>query len=135
MPSRRSRAVRNRRALVVLSDGADTDSNLDLRAPCWAQVELAGVVVYPIALRVSDPATAEALEHLADRTGGRYHVAASVEDLDRIYREIERDLRSQYLIAFEPPPGVEARADGLRDIEVEVSRAGLTVTGVRSRGR
>ena len=124
----------DRRALVVLSDGADTDSNLDFES-VLAQVELAGVVVYPIALRVSDPATAEALERLANRTGGRYHVAASVEDLDRIYREIERDLRSQYLIAFEPPPGVEAGADGLRDIRVEVSRAGLTVTGVRSRGR
>ena len=124
----------DRRALVVLSDGADTDSNLDFDA-VLTQAELAGVVVYPIALRVNDPATAEALERLADRTGGRYHVAASVEDLDRIYREIERDLRSQYLIAFEPPPGVEARADGLRDIQVEVARAGLTVTGVRSRGR
>ena len=124
----------DRRALVVLSDGADTDSNLDFER-VLAQVELAGVVVYPIALRINDPDTAEALERLADRSGGRYHVAASVEDLDRIYREIERDLRSQYLIAFEPPPGVEARADGLRDIEVEVARAGLTVTGVRSRGR
>ncbi len=124
----------DRRALVVLSDGADTDSNLDFER-VLAQVELAGVVVYPIALRINDPDTAEALERLADRSGGRYHVAASVEDLDRIYREIERDLRSQYLIAFEPPPGVEARADGLRDIEVEVAQAGLTVTGVRSRGR
>ncbi|MDE2922740.1 MAG: VWA domain-containing protein [Acidobacteriota bacterium] len=124
----------DRRALVVLSDGADTDSNLDFE-PVLAQVERAGVVVYPIALRVNDPATTKALERLAESTGGRYHVAASVEDLDRIYREIERALRSQYLIAFEPPPGIEARADGLRDIQVEVSRAGLTVTGVRSRGR
>ena len=124
----------DRRALVVLSDGADTDSNLDFER-VLAQVELAGVVVYPIALRVSDEATTEALERLAESTGGRYHAAASVEDLDRIYREIERALRSQYLIAFEPPPGVEAGADGLRDIEVKVSRAALTVTGVRSRGR
>lgn len=124
----------DRRALVVLSDGADTDSNLDFE-PVLAQVERAGVVVYPIALRVSDAATTEALKRLAERTGGRYHAADSVEDLDRIYRDIERALRSQYLIAFEPPPGVEARADGLRDIQVEVSRAGLTVTGVRSRGR
>ena len=124
----------DRRALVVLSDGADTDSNLDFE-PVLAQVELAGVVVYPIALRVSDPATTEALRRLAERTGGRYHTADSVGDLDRVYREIERALRSQYLIAFEPPPGIEAGGDGLRDIQVEVSRAGLTVTGVRSRGR
>lgn len=124
----------DRRALVVLSDGADTDSNLDFES-VLAQVELAGVVVYPIALRVSDTATTEALRRLAERSGGRYHAADSVEDLDRIYREIERALRSQYLIAFEPPPGVEASADGLQDIRVEVSRAGLTVTGVRSRGR
>jgi len=124
----------DRRALVVLSDGADTDSNLEFE-PVLAQAELAGVVVYPIALRVSDATTSEALRRLAERTGGRYHAADSVEDLDRIYREIERALRSQYLIAFEPPAGIEAGDDGLRDIRVEVSRAGLTVTGVRSRGR
>ena len=124
----------DRRALVVLSDGADTDSNLDFES-VLAQAELAGVVVYPIALRVSDPATTEALQRLAESTGGGYHAADSVSDLDRVYREIERALRSQYLIAFEPPTGVEAGGDGLRDIEVEVLRAGLEVTGVRSRGR
>ncbi len=122
----------DRRALVVLSDGADTDSSLDFEA-VLAQVELAGVVVYPIALRVSDRATTDALGRLAERTGGRYHAADSVQDLDRIYREIERALRSQYLIAFEPQAGVDAHPDGLRDIQVDVAPAGLTVTGVRRR--
>ncbi len=124
----------DRRALVVLSDGADTDSNLDFER-VLAQVELAGVATYPIALRVGDPATIDALRTLADRTGGQYHAAESVDDLDRIYREIARALRSQYLIAFEPPAGTMAGPDGLRDIRVEVLRPGLTVTGVRSRGR
>ncbi len=124
----------DRRALVVLSDGADTDSNLDFER-VLAQVELAGVATYPIALRVTDLATIDALRTLADRTGGQYHAAESVDDLDRIYREIARALRSQYLIAFEPPAGAAAGPDGLRDIRVEVLRPGLTATGVRSRGR
>ena len=124
----------DRRALVVLSDGADTDSNLDFEL-VLNQVELAGVVVYPVALRVSDLTTTEELQRLAERTGGRYHAADSVEDLDRIYREIARALRSQYLLAFEPPPGASVGADGLRDIRVEVLRPGLTATGVRSRAR
>ena len=124
----------DRRALVVLSDGADTDSNLDFER-VLAQVELAGVATYPIALRVSDPATVDALRTLADRTGGQYHAAESVDDLDRIYREIARALRSQYLIAFEPPAGAAAGPDGLRDIRVEMLRPGLVVTSVRSRTR
>ncbi len=124
----------DRRALVVLSDGADTDSNLDFER-VLAQVELAGVATYPIALRVGDQGTIDALRTLADRTGGQYHIAESVHDLDRIYREIARALRSQYLIAFEPPAGAAAGPDGLRDIRVEVLRPGLTATGVRSRGR
>ena len=124
----------DRRALVILSDGADTDSNLDFER-VLAQVELAGVATYPIALRVGDQGTIDALRTLADRTGGQYHAAESVDDLDRIYREIARALRSQYLIAFEPPAGAAAGPDGLRDIRVEVLRPGLTVTGVRSRGR
>lgn len=124
----------DRRALVVLSDGADTDSNLDFEQ-VLALVELAGVATYPIALRVQDPATIEALRTLAERTGGRYHAANSVDDLDRIYREIARALRSQYLVAFEPRGGAVTGADGLRDIQVEVLRPGLTATGVRSRPR
>ncbi len=124
----------DRRALVVLSDGADTDSNLDFEQ-VLALVELAGVATYPIALRVQDPTTIEALRTLAERTGGRYHAADSVDDLDRIYREIARALRSQYLIAFEPRGGAVAGADGLRDIRVEVLHPGLTATGVRSRPR
>ena len=124
----------DRRALVVLSDGADTDSNLGFEQ-VLAQVELAGVATYPIALRVRDPATIDALRTLAERTGGRYHAADSVDDLDRIYREIARALRSQYLVAFEPRGGGVTGADGLRDIRVEVLRPGLTATGVRSRPR
>ena len=124
----------DRRALVVLSDGADTDSNLDFER-VLAQVELAGVATYPIALRVSDLATVDALRTLADRTGGQYHAAESVDDLDRVYREIARALRSQYLIAFEPPAGAAAGPDGLRDIRVDVLRPGLVVTSVRSRTR
>ncbi len=121
----------DRRALVILSDGADTDSNLDFER-VLAQVELAEVAIYPVALRVRDQATIDALRTLADRTGGQYQIADSVDDLDRIYRQIARALRSQYLIAFEPAAGVAA---GLRDIRVEVLRPGLTVTGVRSRSR
>ena len=121
----------DRRALVILSDGADTDSNLDFER-VLAQVELAEVAIYPVALRVSDQETIDALRTLADRTGGQYQSADSVDDLDRIYRQIARALRSQYLIAFEPAAGAAA---GLRDIRVEVLRPGLTVTGVRSRSR
>ncbi len=124
----------DRRALVILSDGADTDSNLDFER-VLAQVELAEVAIYPIALRVNDQGTIDALRMLADRTGGQYYIAGSVDDLDRIYRQIARALRSQYLIAFEPAAGVAAGPDGLRDIRVEVLRPGLTVTGVRSRSR
>ena len=64
----------DRRALVILSDGADTDSNLDFER-VLAQVELAEVAIYPVALRVSDQGTIDALRTLADRTGGQYYIA------------------------------------------------------------
>ncbi len=124
----------DRRALVVLSDGADTDSTLAFEQ-VLTLAELAGVVVYPIALRVNDPETTAALRQLAEATGGQYHIAPSVSELDRVYRDIERALRSQYLIAFEPPAGIQTGSDGLRDIEVEVLRDGLSATGLRLRER
>ncbi len=125
----------DRRALVVLSDGADTDSSLDFDR-VLGQLERANVVVYPIALRVSDETTVDALRRLAAATGGEYHAANALDDLDRIYERIARALRSQYLLAFEPSADRgDGSGSGLRDIQVGVLRPGLSATGVRSRPR
>ena len=110
--------TQGRRALVVLSDGGDTDSDLDL-GDVEALANQAGVVVFPVSLGQSVSDSSE-LERLASRTGGRSFVASSVGDLDRIYREIEEILRLQYALVVEMEEAdldlvrIELRDPGLR---------------------
>lgn len=119
----------SRRALVVLSDGADVDSDLEFDQVLEEAVR-SRVSVYPIALGAVDEETRSALARLADETGGRLHSAAGVSELDRVFERIANELRSQYLLVYRP---VEV-SFGARDwsaVDVEVERADAAVRGVR----
>jgi VWFA-related protein len=117
----------NRRALVVLSDGGDVDSDFLLEQVIRAAVR-AGVAVFPISLVRRAETPPESIGTLADRTGGRSFTAHSVDQLDGIYRRIEEELRSQYLLVYRMPNA----AWGLDEHrgEVKVLRSGLTVRNV-----
>jgi VWFA-related protein len=104
------RGVAGKKALVLLSDGDDTAS----AAPYRDALEYArrsGVSIYTIGLQV--PATNIAvrrhLRELAEETGGQSFMIGKASELAETYEKIERELRSQYLLAFlpdpAPPPG------------------------------
>ncbi len=117
-----------RRALVILSDGADVGSDYPLPQVIQA-ASRAGVAVYPIVLGDVGEETRAGLARLAEATGGSSFSAADVEALDAVYRRIEQALRSQYLLVYRPPDG--DREPALRPLEVRTTRAGLTARGVR----
>lgn len=109
-----------KRALVVLSDGRDVDS--DFRFDHVLELaRRAGIAVYPIFLEVEDEETEADLRRLADETGGRFFALRSTDELDGVYRQIENDLRSQYLLVYQPPAAGNRNA--LRLIEVDVPGA------------
>ncbi len=125
------RAARGRRAVILLSDGDDTSSAAAFRDV----LELArrsGVVVYPIGLAVStfDVAVRRKLSALAEATGGRAFFVGGASELHGAYAQIERDLRSQYLLAFspDPPPADESSPE----IEVRVRGGRLKARTTRS---
>jgi VWFA-related protein len=95
------RGARGRRAMIMLTDGDDTSS----AAPFRDVLEFAkrsGVAIYTIGLQVSpfDLSVRKKLGRLAAETGGRsFHIDRS-EELDGVYEQIERELRSQYLLAY-----------------------------------
>ncbi len=66
----------------------------------------------------------ENLQKLSSRTGGGYFEVGKKETLDRIYAQIEEELRSQYSLGYTPegPAG-----EGYRRIQVAVRRSGLSV--------
>lgn len=118
------RAVRGQRALVLLSDGEDTASAIAFDdALNFARAS--GVSIYTIGLNIgmSSLGIREKLARLARETGGRVFYIDKAEQLPAIYRQIEEDLRSRYLLAFAPDP--KAARGQFRRIEVEVRKAGL----------
>ena len=63
------------------------------------------------------------LETLARETGGRHFVISTVGGLDAVYRQIEEELRSQYLLVYRSPQQ-EARGE-IRSVQVDVLQPGL----------
>jgi len=111
--------VRGRKAMVVLTDGEDNASSHDFDSAV-GYAQRAGVTIYTIGIDL--PATKVVprwqLSKLAEVTGGQAYFVSSDSDLERIYAEIDRELRTQYLLAYssssERPP------DQLRKIEVDL---------------
>jgi Ca-activated chloride channel family protein len=130
-----------RRALVVLSDGADTGSDLGFEQVLEEAIR-ARVAVYPIALGVVrddgsqsggiDDGTLTELRTLAERTGGGFQQAATVEDLDAAYRRIVAELRAQHQVVYRPQRSGETRDLAL--VEVRIDRPGARARFVRGSG-
>lgn len=124
------RGVSGRRALVLLSDGEDTSSTV----PFDAALEYArrsGVAIYSVGLDIGrlSGAVRGKLRKLAEETGGRSFFIRQAEDLHSVYDEIERELRSQYLIAYESDKAGDR--DVYREVEVEVLRSGLEARTIK----
>ncbi|MCM2269552.1 MAG: hypothetical protein NDJ75_05580, partial [Thermoanaerobaculia bacterium] len=68
------------------------------------------------------------LDRLARETGGRSFRITAAAELTPVYREIERELRAQYLIAYQSssPPSGE-----FREIDIDVDRPGVSLRTVR----
>jgi Ca-activated chloride channel homolog len=96
---------RTRRAIILLSDGDDTSS----RTRIYQAVEYAvrnNTVVYSIGIRDRHFKDGEMrrdyLQRLAEETGGRAFFPKKPTDLAEAFAQIERELRSQYLISYKP---------------------------------
>lgn len=116
--------------MVLLSDGDDTASLVTFD-DALAYAQRSGVSIYTIGLDVGATSLAirGKLQQLAEETGGRVFYIAKATELAGVYEQIERELRSQYLLAFSPNP---APREGERhSIEVKVGRPGLKARSAR----
>jgi len=119
------RGTSGRRALVVLSDGADTNSRLSFDE-ALAYARDSAVVIYTVGLQTEalDGDARGKLQALAEATGGRAFVIHDASELAGVYQRIEAELRSQYLLGYAPdrPSSVK----GYRKVEVRMVRRGAT---------
>src|SRR5271170_1538477 len=100
-----------RRAMIVISDGADTESRMS-RDQALEMAQKADVVVYTISTNIKrdDLDGDKILRYLADETGGQAFFPFKIEDLDQSFENIANELRHQYNIFYRPEP---LKADGL----------------------
>jgi Ca-activated chloride channel family protein len=123
-----------RKALVVLSDGVD---NVSATKPEEAirSAQMADALVYSILFAdpfaYSSPRTnprnrgVQILQRLSKETGGSYFEISRTQSLDKVFGQIERELRSEYSLGYISDQ-VDA-APGYRKIRLSTRRDGLVV--------
>ena len=124
------RGIRGRRALVLLSDGDDTSSSLEF-AESLEYAKRSGVSVFAIGLRIgkSEIGARRKLEKLAEETGGRTFYIKDAAELVSVYKDIERELRSQYLVAYNSDQ--QNKAGEYHEVEIKVRDGKLKARTVR----
>jgi Ca-activated chloride channel homolog len=117
--------IKGKKALVVVTDGKDTASKFDYDT-LVEYVKKSGIAIYGIGLKISgtDLEVKYKLNHISQATGGQTFYIDSAKNLEAVYRQINEDLRSQYLLTYYSS-NTEAK-DQWRKVEVKVEPTNLS---------
>jgi VWFA-related protein len=115
----------SRRAVVVISDGEDTLSENYALGDALRELQRADCLFYSInpsgpSIRLNKISLKgqDGMARLASATGGAAFLPDSLEDLDRVFRQITAELQAQYLLGYY---STDERTDGaFRRITVRV---------------
>jgi len=119
-----------RRVIVLVTDAGETTSHYDFDAARREAVS-ASVLLYPIVIRPvknengRNTAGEHALETMTDTTGGAMFYPDALQELTAIFDRIDRELRTQYRLAYYPNP--RGPANTYRSIEVKVTTGNYQV--------
>jgi Ca-activated chloride channel family protein len=106
-----STSIGRRRVMVVITDGEDTESEraLDDAIDIAQRSETTIYVIstkaggfFGVQAGTVDRKEDKDLKRLAEETGGRAFFTAEVIELEKSLTQITRELRNQYMIAYEP---------------------------------
>jgi VWFA-related protein len=124
------RGIQGQRALVLLSDGDDNASYIKYK-DALEYAGRSGVAIYAIGLNlpVFEVSVRAKLEEFTKATGGRVFFTHNAEDLPGIYKQIEAELRSRYLVAYNSTE--ISGLSGFRPVEVKLKKGGLKARTAR----
>jgi Ca-activated chloride channel family protein len=132
------RPAGRRRVVVLVTDAGETTSRCKFEDARHAALQ-AEILLYTIVIRAvkndsfRNLAGEHALATITDSTGGAMFWADDASQLDPYYTEIDRELRTQYLLAFYPQPKPPRRS--IRHIEVRVAAGDIQAIPLRIRHR
>jgi Ca-activated chloride channel family protein len=119
-----------RRVIILVTDAGETTSHADFDA-ARREAVLSNTLLYTIVIRPvknesgRNTAGEHALETMTDTTGGAMFYPDSAQELGAIFDRIDRELRTQYRLAYYPNP--RGPADTFRSIVVKVLNDGFHV--------
>jgi VWFA-related protein len=131
-------AQRPKQVLVVITDGEDNASSLDLEQTIHKVQDLEGPIVYSIGLLFGTETDSReehrakrALQLLSDETGGLAFFPKSLADVDSIAAEVAMDIRRQYTLGYHSTKPMSV--PGYRTVKVEAHGSGHGKLVVRTK--
>jgi VWFA-related protein len=126
------KAQRNRKALIILTDGVDTGSEQTLEDAIEA-AQRADTLVYSILFSdpgaygfgFGEPDGRRVLQRLSRETGGSFFEVSKKQGIEAIFGFIEQELRSQYSLGYVSDQPV--RVSEFRKLQLTARQAGLVV--------
>ena len=110
---------KTRRAIILITDGYDTFSRKKLDDAARA-AQKAEAVVYSIGIgdKFYDGVNKGVLDKISEKTGGRAYFPKDETELREAFKQIQEEMRSQYLLAYEPSN--PAKDGSYRTIEIQL---------------
>ena len=124
------RGDERRRVIILVTDAGETTSRADFDA-ARKEAVLSNALLYTIVIRPvknesgRNTAGEHALETMTDTTGGAMFYPDSAQELGAIFDRIDRELRTQYRLAYYPNP--RGPANTYRSIVVTVNPSNYKV--------
>lgn len=119
-----------RRAILILSDGADNSSKVSadkaLKAALKANATIYTVDMSAIGIKLNEKAQNQgALKKFSEKTGGKFIETPGGFELTKAFKNIASELGSQYTFGYEPK---DEKKDGKwHSLEVRISRPNLII--------
>jgi len=124
------RTLQGRKALIVVTDGADNHSHVDYDT-LLRYCRSAGAPIYFIGIKISalDFGVRKAINEISRESGGEVFHINSAEKVGEVTKRIEEELRSQYIVAFRTD---SQKPDGqYRAVQVAVDKPGVTARTIK----
>lgn len=115
---------KTRRAIILLTDGINTSGKMKLDEAVQASLK-SEAIIYTIGIgdNFYQGVDKGSLNKISERTGGRAYFPRDERELRDAFAQIQEEMRSQYLLAYEPTN--QQRDGSYRKIEIHLANPQL----------